>query len=212
MKVTIFGSTGALGLECLRESLAAGHEVCVLARTPSKLPSDLRGRITLHEGDALEADAVQRALEGGCDAVLFAIGIDKHSPENLCTDITRHIFNAMRKNETKRFVWCGGGSNPVEQDEPTLGSRFVQLFASTFMGLRHRDKVRQLELLAENGDIDWVGVRPLQMRSGPRTGQYRLGFDRYSGLSKISFADCAHAMVTMLDDDTWLRKAPIIQY
>jgi putative NADH-flavin reductase len=50
------------------------------------------------------------------------------------------------------------------------------------------------------------------MRKGPKRGQYRLGFDRFNGLSVISFADCADAMVKMLEDDTWLSKAPIIQY
>ncbi len=61
-------------------------------------------------------------------------------------------------------------------------------------------------------DLEWLGVRPLQMREGPRTEEYRLGFHTFSGFSWISFADCANAMVGMLDDDTWLHKAPIVQY
>ena len=84
--------------------------------------------------------------------------------------------------------------------------------SSTFLGLRHRDKVHQLVLLNQNMDLDWIGVRPLQMRKGPRRGNYRLGFDPFSGFSSISFADCAHAMIGMLEDDTWLHKAPIVQY
>ena len=42
MKVTIFGATGLLGRECLSQCLEADHEVTVLARTPSKLPAELR--------------------------------------------------------------------------------------------------------------------------------------------------------------------------
>ena len=38
------------------------------------------------------------------------------------------------------------------------------------------------------------------------------GDDPFNGFSAISFADCAHAMLNMLQDDTWLHKAPIIQY
>jgi len=210
--LVIFGATGALGLECVQQALDAGHEVSVLVRTPSKLPEAIRSSVIVHEGDGLDADAVAGALEGECDGILFAIGIDKNSPEDLCTTATRHIFAAMRKNGIRRFVWCGGGSTPVAEDHPSLGARFVEFFAATFMGLRHRDKIHQLELLAESGDIDWLGIRPLQMGTGPRKEIYRLGFDRYSGLSKISFADCAHAMIGMLADDRWLRKAPIIQY
>lgn len=212
MKVTIFGATGALGSECLSQCLETGHAVTVLVRDAAKLPETSRERISVIEGDALDAGDVERALEGGAEAILFAIGVDKDSPEDLCTDVTRHIFAAMPRLGVRRFIWCGGGSNRVPEDQVTLGAKFVELFARTFMGLRHRDKVHQLEFLNEHLDIDWIGVRPLQMKQGPRRGEYRLGFDAFSGLSSIHFADCAHAMVGMLVDGRWLHKAPIIQY
>jgi putative NADH-flavin reductase len=212
MKVTIFGATGALGLECTKQCLAAGHEVTVLARTPSKLAGDLRGRVTVVEGDGLDANAVERALDHSAEAILFAIGIDKHSPEDLCTDITRHILAAMPRHGVRRLVWCGGGATLVDDDVVSFGAKFVEWFAATFMGLRHRDKVNQLALLERHKDVAWLGVRPLQMRPGPKRAKYRLGYNAFSGMSKITFADCAHAMVGMLDDDTWLHKAPIVQY
>jgi putative NADH-flavin reductase len=81
-----------------------------------------------------------------------------------------------------------------------------------FLRHRHSDKEHQLALLDENADLAWIGIRPLQMKDGPGTGRYRLGFDPFSGFSSISFADCAHAMVGMLTDDSWLGRAPIIQY
>lgn len=212
MRVAIFGATGALGNECVLQCLEAGHEVTALARTPSKLSAALRDAVTVVEGDGLDADAVTRTLGGGTDVVLFAIGIDKHSLEDLCTDVTRHILTAMPRLGIRRLVWCGGGSTIVEDDQITLGARFVEGFAVTFMGLRHRDKAHQLELLDRHKDVEWIGIRPLQMRKGPRRERYRIGFDPFSGFSKISFADCAHAMIGMLDDDTWLHKAPIVQY
>jgi putative NADH-flavin reductase len=212
MKLAIFGATGALGAECLEQALEAGHEVTVLARSPAKLPKELIDRITVIEGDGLDAGAVERTLEGGIEAILFAIGVDKHSPQDLCTDVTRHILPLMPRLGVRRLVWCGGGSNLVEDDVVTLGARFVQFFASTFLGLRHHDKAHQLELLSRNLDIDWIGIRPLQMNAGARRGDYRLGFNAFSGLSKISFADCAHAMLGLLEDDRWIHKAPIVQY
>lgn len=212
MNLAIFGASGALGGECLAQCLEAGHQVTVLARSPSRLPKSLIEDITVVEGDALTASDVDRALLSGCEAVLFAIGVDNRSPEDLCTIATQHIFAAMRKHEIERFVWCGGGSTLVEQDAKTLGARFVELFAATFMGLRHRDKANQLAFLRNNQDIGWIGIRPLQMNAGPRRGEYRVGYDRFSGLSKISFADCATAMIQMLSDDRWLHETPIVQY
>lgn len=212
MNITLFGATGALGSECLKQALDGGHSVTVLVRNADKLAPELRAQITLVEGDGLSEEDVARAITIGTDAVLFAIGVDKHSPQNLCTDINRHIFAAMANLPCNRFIWCGGGSNFVAQDQITFGARFVKFFAATFMGLRHRDKEEQFKLLAQHPEVDWFGLRPLQMNEGPRREVYRLGFDTFDGLSQITFADCAHAMLNMLKQDTWLRQAPIIQY
>lgn len=208
MKITLFGATGAVGSECLKQSLQAGHEVTVLVRNAAKLPTDLPASVSVVEGDALNAEDVAKALAGNPDAVLFAIGVDKQSPQDLCTDVTRHIL----EHGVPRFIWCGGGSTLMPRDQVTFGARFVQLFSKLFLSLRHNDKQHQLELLNQYPDARWLGVRPLQMKSGPLRGEYRMGYDAFSGMSSISFADCAHAMLRMLDDDTWLREAPIVQY
>jgi putative NADH-flavin reductase len=213
MNVTLFGATGQLGRECLAQCVEAGHAVTVLVRNPDKLPEAFRGRINVVRGDGLLADDVAKALPRGTDAVLFAVGVDeKTSPPDLCTDVTRHILHAMRAQQIPRLVWCGGGSNFRDEDVITFGARFVRWFSATFLRHRHTDKEHQLQLLDANADICWIGVRPLQMKAGRRTGRYRLGYNAFSGLSSISFADCAHAMVAMLEDDAWIGKVPIIQY
>lgn len=212
MNITLFGATGSLGSECLRQAVQAGHDVTVLVRSAAKLPADLRDRISVVEGDALNVDDVWRVIGEETDAVMFAIGVDKHSPPDLCTDISRHILDALRGEPRIRFIWCGGGSTFVPEDRITLGARFVRKFAALFMSLRHEDKEHQYQLLMQYPDVQWLGLRPLQMRKGELRGQYRLGFDYFNGFSNISFADCAHAMLGLLQDDTWLHKAPIIQY
>ena len=212
MKITLFGATGALGSECLRQAIAAGHEVTVLVRSAAKLPAELRNRICVVEGDALNADDVWRVIGVDTEAVLFAIGVDKRSVPGLCTQVSRHILDALRGESAGRLIWCGGGSTFVEEDQITFGARVVRKFAELFMSLRHDDKEHQYQLLKQYIDVKWFGVRPLQMREDELRGQYRLGFDRFNGFSNISFADCAHAMLGMLDNDVWLHKAPIIQY
>jgi putative NADH-flavin reductase len=213
MKITVFGGTGSLGREVLKQCLDAGHEITALMRTPDKLPQSERSRMTIVQGDGLVAKDVASALPVGTHAILFAIGVDeKYSPPDLSTDITRHILNEMDGKSTPRLIWCGGGSNIRPEDEVTFGARIVHWFAQTFLNHRHMDKEHQLELLDANADLCWMGVRPLQMKAGPLTGQYRLGYNRFNGMSRISFADCAHAMMCMLEDDAWVGKVPIVQY
>jgi putative NADH-flavin reductase len=213
VKVTLFGSTGSLGRECLKQCLEAGHDVTVLVRSPDKLSRAVCDRVQVVQGDGLVLQDVARAIGPDTEAVLFAVGVnEKTSPPDLCTDVTRHILEVMRKEQVGKLVWCGGGSNLRPEDVITFGARFVRWFSESFLKHRHTDKEHQLTLLDQNTDLRWIGVRPLQMKSGPETGEYRLGYSAFSGLSKISFADCAHAMVNMLEDDTWLGKVPIIQY
>lgn len=213
MKVTLFGATGDLGGECLAQCLQAGHDVTVLVRTPDKLPAVFKDRIRVVQGDGLVLEDVSRALPSGTHAILFAVGVDeKTSPPDLCTDITRHILTVMRQTHIPRFVWCGGGSTLRPDDVVTFGAKFVCWFSEIFLKHRHTDKQHQLTLLDENTDLCWIGIRPLQMKQGAVKGRYRLGFNAFSGMSKIHFADCAQAMIRMLEDDTWLGKAPIIQY
>jgi putative NADH-flavin reductase len=50
-RLLILGATGAVGRHVLRQALAAGHEVTVLVRTPSKLPPEATGRVSVHTGD-----------------------------------------------------------------------------------------------------------------------------------------------------------------
>ena len=57
MNVAIFGATGSLGSECLRQSMEAGHEITVLVRTSSKLLPDLPHHIL---------DAMPRQMTPGC--------------------------------------------------------------------------------------------------------------------------------------------------
>jgi uncharacterized protein len=49
--VLILGATGSLGHHVLRQALAAGHVVTVFVRTPSKLPPEVRERVSVHTGD-----------------------------------------------------------------------------------------------------------------------------------------------------------------
>jgi putative NADH-flavin reductase len=213
MKLTLFGATGKLGAQCLAQCVEAGHDVTVLVRNPDKLPRALRDKIIVVKGDGLVAEDVARAMPRGTDAVMFAIGVDeKTSPPDLCTDVTRHILSVMRAGQIPRLVWCGGGSTLRPDDVVTFGARFVRWFSTTFLNHRHMDKEHQLQLLDASTDVRWLGVRPLQMKAGRKTGRYRLGYNAFSGFSSISFADCAHAMVRMLEDDTWVGKVPIIQY
>ena len=71
-RLVILGATGALGRHVVRQALAAGHDVTVFVRTPSKLPPDVRERVLVHAGDLSAAVPVD--VVSGCDALFNCAG------------------------------------------------------------------------------------------------------------------------------------------
>jgi uncharacterized protein len=71
-RLLILGATGSLGRHVLRQALAAGHVVTVFARTPSKLPPEVRERVSVHTGDL--SAPVPLDLVKGQDALINCAG------------------------------------------------------------------------------------------------------------------------------------------
>jgi len=62
--VFVTGATGFIGPYVLRRLLAAGERVCVLARHPEALPTDVRDGIEVVVGDVRDRDALARGIAG----------------------------------------------------------------------------------------------------------------------------------------------------
>ena len=83
-KIVLLGATGSLGKHLLHQAVKAGHEVTVLVRTPAKLPSELRGSITVIQADlATIALTELTAAFSGQDAVINTAGLVTEGP-GLC--------------------------------------------------------------------------------------------------------------------------------
>ncbi len=68
----ILGATGSLGRHVLRQAVAADHAVTVSVRTPSKLPPEVRERVSVHTGDL--SAVVPPDLVSGQDALINCAG------------------------------------------------------------------------------------------------------------------------------------------
>ncbi len=72
MKIVIFGATGGVGKLLVEQAVAAGHVVTAFARKPEALQT-FADRITIAQGDLLNASSVEEAVKGQ-DVVLSAFG------------------------------------------------------------------------------------------------------------------------------------------
>ncbi|MBD3276369.1 MAG: NAD(P)H-binding protein, partial [Candidatus Marinimicrobia bacterium] len=92
MKLVIFGATGRTGIPLIKQALENGHEITAFVRNPDKLPDDLTNRVTIVEGDILNIEDVDKAVQNQ-DAVASVIGQSKKSPEDLQTRATEYIVS-----------------------------------------------------------------------------------------------------------------------
>lgn len=75
-RLIIFGATGSLGSHVLRLAHAAGHQVSVFVRNPSKLPPESRNQVSVHQGDLSTHATVEIAkLISGHDTLISCAGL-----------------------------------------------------------------------------------------------------------------------------------------
>lgn len=162
MKVLVTGGSGFVGREIVRQLLAGGHAVRVLARgTRPAVPG-----VEARRGSVLDPATLPPAL-AGCDAVVHLVGIisevGDQTYERVHAEGTGHVLQAARTAGVARFIHMSAlGTRP---DAP---SRY------------HRSKW-EAEQQVRAGGLAWVIHRP-SLVYGPGDGFVNL----FAGLSRWS--------------------------
>jgi putative NADH-flavin reductase len=109
--VLIIGASRGIGLETLKQALAAGHSVRALARTAHGIPVN-HIHLRKIDGDALDFATVRRAL-AGADVVIQSIGLYIgpeliFNPVRLFSEATRILVAAMKEAATRRLICVTG--------------------------------------------------------------------------------------------------------
>ena len=204
MNVAIFGATGGTGLEAVMQSLEQGHRVTAFVRDSAKLTIQ-NEELRVVRGDAMNPTDVEEAVKGQ-DAVISALGVSRRAPLTICSEGTKNIIAAMKKDNIKRII-VESAYGAGDTRKGFYGNAVWMLIAS-----RIRDKELMEKTLGESG-LDWAISRPVYLTNGPWTGVYRVGFELHVGIwPKISRADVADFMLKQLADNTYIRRAPIITY
>ena len=74
-RVTIVGATGSLGTHVVQQAVAAGHDVSVIVRSPSKLPDGIRTKVVVQQCDLRDVKSSDlAAMFRGQDAVINTAG------------------------------------------------------------------------------------------------------------------------------------------
>jgi len=166
MKILVAGATGALGAQLVPRLVARDHDVAGLCRSPSKRDTVLSLGATPVVADALDPDAVARAVaEFEPEAIVHQLTslsgkLDlRHFDRSfkmtnrLRIEATDHLLAAGRAVGVRRFVaqsfagWpYARRGGPVKTEEDPLDPEPVEAMRET------RDAIRHLELAVTGAD------------------------------------------------------------
>jgi len=203
MNIILFGATGSVGKQIIKQILEEGHSVTAFTRSPEKLIAFSSTALTVVKGDILNKRDVESAVLNH-DVVLCTIG-DGNKGTVRATG-TRNIIESMQKYHIKRLI-C---QTTLGLGESRGNLNFVWKHIMFGLLLKKAFKDHQLqEQLVFDSNLDYTIVRPSAFTDGQITRNYKIGFDgSFKKLSlKISRADVADFMLQRVSSKEYLKQA-----
>lgn len=207
-RVLIIGASKGIGLETTKQALEAGHQVRALARSAKTIAMS-NPNLEKVQGDALNARDIAAALQG-VDVVIQTLGVgvgDLFQRVSLFSAATRVLAAAMTSHGVKRLICVTGFG--AGDSRSSIGCLQRIPFQVVF-GRAYADKGEQEQLIKESS-LDWTIVRPGVLTNGARSGRYRIletASEWRNGI--ISRADVADFLVRLIDDRSYVCKAPVL--
>jgi putative NADH-flavin reductase len=206
MELLILGASGGVGRLAVDEALARGWRVRAQTRSAGRVAA--REGVTVCEGAPTDAAALARMV-AGCDAALFALGVDTTRPTTLFSDATRALVGAMRGAGVRRLVAITGvGAGETRGHGGWLYDRVI---FPLFTRNRYADKERQEALIRDSG-LDWTIVRPAAFaaRAGDAPFEAHAAVTPDLVLRSVTREEVARFALDALEDAGWIGRAAFI--
>ncbi len=174
-KIVLLGATGSLGKHLLQQAVKAGHEVTVLVRTPAKLPSELRGSITVIQADLATIPLAElTAVFSAQDAVINTAGLVTEG--QAFVSLIDRLVSALEAvpGSQRPVCWFMAGAGLLDID--SSGRRGVDLPKVGTTYWPHKVNFERIRAT----DLDWRELCPGPMVEGPALGfeKLRLSLDK----------------------------------
>ena len=200
MKLTVFGATGGIGGQVVRQALDAGHQVTAVVRDPTRFVVSHPALEVATVPGLTDPEVLHPALKGS-DAAISGVGPRRRKDGPVASNATRGILRALEDSGTRRFVAVSAVPvGPVPDGESWINRRILLPFISALLRDTYAD-LAGMEDQIRRSTTEWTVVRPPKLVNKPLTGTYRtcVGGNVPRGYA-ISRADVAHAMLAVLDD------------
>jgi putative NADH-flavin reductase len=204
MNLIIFGATGMVGKQLVKQALYMGHHVKAYGRNvfTENLPE--HKELELIQGALFDEKQVLTAIKG-CDAVLSALGGAFDG-----TDVTRslgmkNIVAQMQKSSCKRIIGIGGlgilnasaDDETLIMDQPDFKPEYIPV------SMEHFKAYNFLKASA----LDWTFVCPPDIIDAEVTGHYTTNADYPPATNKyrINAGDLAMFMLKEMTANEYIQ-------
>jgi len=203
MIITIFGATGTVGKQLVKQALHMGHTVKAYGRNvfTGKLPDN--ENLELISGALFDEKPVFNAVKGS-DAVLSVLGGAFDGTDKTRSLGIKNIVAQMEKAGVKRIVAVGGlgvlegADGKMLMDDKDYPSEFVPV------GQEHR---KAYEILKASG-LEWTFVCPPDLIDAEVTGIYHTAANvpPMDNKYKINTGDLALFMLNELKKNAFVKQ------
>lgn len=208
MRVLVVGASRGTGAELVRELADRGHLVTAFARHPGA--DD--GRATVVTGDAMDADAVAKAVSGQ-DAVVVTLGITGNpfrvrltrragTPLTIRSAGTANVIAAMQAQGVSRLV---------VQTTYGIGETYgdLPLALKAFFTLAIRPQVDDhavQEAAVRSSGLAWTIVRPVVLHDEPIDAPAQVSPDDRVPAMRVSRRQVARVEADALERVDWHNR------
>ncbi len=205
MKITVYGSSGQVGQQVVALGLERGYTV--VAFVHSHNPFSVRPGLRVVTGDIHVPTDVASAMKGS-QAIISTLGSWHTDQQDVLSSAMQSIIPAMVTQDIRRIITLTGTAALWSGDKPKWYNKLDRLMLRLVGPKVLRDAEAHLGLLSASS-LDWSSIRSPVMTKGSNT-TYQLSKRLPLGLTTITRAAVATALVDQLGQAEYVRQAPVI--
>ena len=203
MIITIFGATGMVGKELVKQALFKNHLVKAFGRNVFTAGFTENKNLQLVQGALFDDRQVLDAIKGS-DAVLSALGGDIGGTDKTRSLGMKHIVAQMKKAAVNRIVAIGGKGCLTGNDDKLIMD--APGFPPEYLPVSY-EHLKAYEYLEESG-LSWTFVCPPDIMNEGPTGIFKTAAGQMpaGGNDTINAGDLALFMLKELEKNDFVQS------
>ncbi|XP_072289806.1 uncharacterized protein [Eucyclogobius newberryi] len=216
MKIAVLGATGQTGQHLVQQALQQGHTVTAVVRSPEKVTVQ-HDNLKVVKANIFSSDSLKDNFKDQ-DVVMSCLGF----PTSFFSGVTGYTLSmhamvkAMREAKVNRLITMT--SWYTEPNSGTQSSYMIRFLLLPMIRSVLTNMFQMEQFLQTTNDIEWTVVRPPGLRNQPASALDFLTHEGYfvpdnSGIpvgSAVARGDVARFMLSLLNNNTWIKKAVAI--